>query len=106
MRAPVIRISIGKNEANFSDVVELKLEESWAWLKGGIAAMKGNLDYYFGIDRAHYAMHNISFWEPLADANQMTSFAPLLTLGKEFVELGVRFERPIPNCDTLWQIRD
>jgi hypothetical protein len=33
----------------------------------------------------------------------MATFAPMLELAKEFTALGVRFERPILNFDTLWR---
>jgi hypothetical protein len=49
-------------------------------------------------------MHNVSIWESVADANQMATFAPMLALAAAFIALGVRFEQPILNCDTLWQL--
>jgi hypothetical protein len=103
MKAPVIRISIGKFDADKATIVEGKLRESRARLETGIRAMNGNIAYYVGIDRLSNAMHNVSVWETVSDANQMATFAPMLALGAEFAELGVRFERPILNCDTLWE---
>jgi hypothetical protein len=47
-------------------------------------------------------MHNVSLWETAEDANQMASFQPMLDLAGEFVALGVRFQRPILNFETLW----
>ncbi|MGA7810994.1 hypothetical protein [Bradyrhizobium sp.] len=104
MKAPTIRISIGKFDADQAAIVEKKLHDSRTALESGIRAMRGNLAYYVGIDRANNAMHNVSIWESVADANQMATFAPMLALGAEFATLGVRFERPILNCDTLWQL--
>ena len=66
--------------------------------------MNGNLGYYVGIDHTNNAMHNVSLWENLANANQMATFVPMLELAAEFTALGVRFERPILNFVTLWQI--
>lgn len=103
MHAPVIRVSIGKFDASKAAIVEAKLKESRARLESGIRAMKGNLAYCAGIDRASNALHNVSFWESVSDANQMATFAPMLALAEEFTALGVRFERPILNFDTLWQ---
>jgi hypothetical protein len=34
----------------------------------------------------------------------MATFAPMLALAEEFTAIGVRFEWPILNFDTLWQI--
>jgi hypothetical protein len=34
----------------------------------------------------------------------MATFEPMLALATEFVALGVRFDRPILNCNTLWQL--
>jgi hypothetical protein len=104
MNAPVIRISIAKFDADKAAIVEEKLQKSRAQLEGGIRAMTGSLAYYVGIDRTANAMHNVSVWQSVADANQMTNFAPMLALGAEFAALGVRFERPILNCETLWQL--
>jgi hypothetical protein len=104
MKAPVIRISIGKFDAGNAAVVAEKLRESRARLEDGIRAMNGNIAYYVGIDRSNNAMHNVSVWETVADADQMATFAPMIALGAEFAALGVRFDRPILNCDTLWQL--
>jgi hypothetical protein len=104
MNAPVIRISIGRFDAENADAVETKLVASKAGLESGIRAMKGNLGFFAGIDRVNHAMHNVSIWESVADANQMATFAPMLALAVEFTALGVRFQQPILNFDTLWQI--
>lgn len=103
MRGLAIRISIGKFNPDRAAVVEAKLMESKARLESGVRAMKGNLAYYAGVDRTNNAMHNVSFWESVDDANQMATFPPMLGLA-EFTALGVRFERPILNFETLWQI--
>ena len=104
MKAPVIRISIGKFDVDKAAIVENKLAESKARLETGIRGLKGNIAYYVGIDRTNNAMHNVSVWESVADANQMAAFSPMIALGTEFAALGVRFDRPILNCDTLWQV--
>ena len=103
MDAPVIRISIGRFDPEQASVVETKLRSSKESLESGIRAMKGNLAYFVGIDRTNHVMHNVSVWETIGDANQMGAFAPMLALAAEFTTLGVRFEQPILNFDTLWQ---
>jgi hypothetical protein len=104
MNAPVFRISIGKFDPDKASAVETKLQGSRTLLESGIRAMSGNLAYYVGIDRINQAMHNVSVWESVTDANQMATFAPMLALAAEFTTLGVRFDRPILNFDTLWQL--
>ncbi len=104
MNAPVIRISIGKFEPDRAAAVAVMLQESRARLESGIRAMTGNLAYYVGIDHINHAMHNVSIWNSVAEANQMSNFAPMLALAAEFTTLGVRFEQPILNFDTLWQL--
>jgi hypothetical protein len=102
MRAPVIRISLGFFDADMTDMVEAKLAGTRERLEPGIRAMPGNLGYFAGIDRVNCAMHNVSLWESVADAEQMASFKPMLDLAGEFAALGVRLQRPILNCATLW----
>jgi hypothetical protein len=90
--------------ATRGQIIEENLHESRARLENGIRALNGNITFYAGIDRSNNAMHNVSFWETVADANQMATFEPMLALATEFVALGVRFDRPILNCNTLWQL--
>lgn len=106
MGASVIRISLGFFDADKADLIEAKLAETRERLEPGIRALPGNLGYFVGIDRANNAMHNVSFWETVVDANQMASFAPMLALAGEFSALGVRFQRPILNFETLWSLDD
>jgi hypothetical protein len=106
MRTPVIRISLGYFDADKLDLVEAKLVETRGRLEPGIRAMRGNLGYFVGVDRLSNAMHNVSLWETIEDANQMASFKPMLDLAIEFLALGVRLNRPILNCETLWSFED
>ena len=104
MRAPVIRISLGFFDADKAGLIETKLAETRERLEPGVRALSGNLGYFAGIDRSNNAMHNVSLWESVEDANQMASFPPMLDLAGEFIALGVRFQRPILNFETLWSI--
>jgi hypothetical protein len=103
MRAPVFRISIGRFDAALAGEVEAKLLATKERLEPGVRALRGNLGYFAGVDRANNAMHNVSVWETVADAKQMDSFPPMIKLAAEFTATGVRFDRPIMNFDTLWQ---
>ncbi len=95
-------IALGFFDADKADLVETKLADTRERLEPGIRAMRGNLGYFVGIDRAANAMHNVSLWETIGDAEQMASLQPMLDLAGEFIALGVRFQRPILNCATLW----
>jgi hypothetical protein len=104
MAAPVIRISMGSFDADKAALVEAKLIESKAALEAGIRAMRGNLGYYAGVDRRNNAMSNVSLWENVEAAEQMASFQPMIDLAGAFVALGVRFQRPILNLATVWEL--
>jgi hypothetical protein len=104
MPVPVIRISLGTFDADKIAIVEAKLMESKAALEAGIRAMRGNLGYYVGIDRKNNAISNVSFWDSVEAAEQMATFQPMLDLASTFVALGVRFQRPILNFATLWEL--
>jgi hypothetical protein len=100
----VVRISLGRFDADKFDAIRRLLEQSRETLDPAIRALKGNLGYYVGIDRENSAMTNVSLWATRADAEQMASLQPMLDLAKTFVDAGVRFERPITNHETLWTI--
>jgi hypothetical protein len=104
MAVPVIRISLGTFDADKAAIVEAKLIESKAALEAGIRAMHGNLGYYVGVDRSANTMSNVSLWESVKAAEQMATFQPMIDLGAKFVALGVRFQRPILNLTTVWEL--
>jgi hypothetical protein len=105
MAAPVIRVSLGTFDADKAAIVEAKLIESKAALESGIRAMRGNLGYYVGVDRSNSAMSNVSVWESVEAAEQMATFQAMIDLASTFVALGVRFQRPILNFTTVWELR-
>ena len=49
-------------------------------------------------------MTNVSVWDTLEDAQQMASLREMLDLAGTFAELGVQFDRPITNHETLWTL--
>ncbi len=100
----VVRGSIGFFEADNASAVEARLIESKSELEAGIRAMRGNLGHYVGIDRKNNAISNVSAWESLEAAEQMATFQPMLDLAGRFIALGVRFQRPILNFTTLWEL--
>ena len=100
----IIRISRGTFDPTRYDEVAERLNTSQAQLIPAVTALPGNLSFYAGIDRASNSMVNLSVWETIEHAKQMDSLAPMLALAGEFQKLGVQFERPITNYETLWMI--
>jgi hypothetical protein len=99
---PVVRVSILTiPDGQIGEAAESmrKAEEE---LKG-IRTLKGLRAYFAGVDRARSQLTNVSVWDSAEDAEQMSSFQPMLDLGKRFAARGATFLRPIPNFDCLWQ---
>jgi quinol monooxygenase YgiN len=69
-----------------------------------IRRLPGCLSYYAATDAASSTMVNVSFWDTLEHAQAMATLPEMGELAKEFVALGVEFERPIVNYQTLWQL--
>jgi len=104
MKNKVVRISIGRFDHEKLESVKRALAATQEKLTPGIKSMKGNIGNFAGIDYENSAMVNVSLWDSLSSAKQMDSFQPMLDLAKEFVVMGVRFERPILNFESLWTI--
>jgi hypothetical protein len=100
----VVRISLGRFDASRYPIVRALLDDSQASLKPAIGRLNGNLAYYVGIDRENSTMTNVSVWASLDDAMQMASLPQMLALARTFTEMGVSFETPITNHETLWSI--
>jgi hypothetical protein len=101
---PVVRISRGAFPPERYESVKARLTQSQETLIPAIRQLNGLLHYYAGIDAVANTMINVSVWQSLADSKQMETLAPMLALAKEFIDLGVTFERPIINYDTVWEI--
>ncbi len=99
----IIRISRGSFKPEDFERIQKLLDESQHTLIPAIRQMTGCLHYWAGIDRHSNAMVNVSVWRSLHDAKQMETLAPMLALAQEFIELGVRFERPIINYEVRWE---
>lgn len=101
---PVVRISRGSFKPEDYERTKARLDESYRTLAPAVRSLSGCMHYWAGIDRTTNTMVNVSVWKSLSDAKQMDTLAPMLALAGEFVNLGVVFERPIANYETLWQI--
>jgi hypothetical protein len=100
----VVRISLGRFDAENYQHIRQLLDDSQKTLIPAIKALKGNQSYYVGIDQQNSAMTNVSIWDTIEDAQQMASLQAMLDLAKTFIDAGVKFERPITNHQTLWSL--
>jgi quinol monooxygenase YgiN len=104
MQLPVLRLSRGSFPAEKYAAVRDRLEDAQSSLVPAIKALQGCLHFWAGTDPASNTMVNISVWATLDDAKQMETLAPMLALASEFISLGVQFERPITNYQSLWEV--
>jgi len=100
----IVRISRGSFAPQNYETIKTRLDAAQSTLVPAIRQLAGCLHYFAAIDRESSSMINVSVWRSLADAQQMQTLAPMLALAEEFTREGVRFERPIINYETLWQI--
>jgi quinol monooxygenase YgiN len=101
---PIVRISRGSFAPESYDQVRQRLDAAQESLIPAIRQLSGCLHYYAAIDRASSSIVNVSVWRSLADAQQMQTLAPMQALAEAFTREGVRFERPVINYETLWEI--
>jgi hypothetical protein len=80
------------------------MAESYAVLEPGIRGMHGLIHFYTGEDADSNSLSNVSVWRSLEDAKQLDTYQPMLDLGKVFVSKGARFERPVMNYVSQWEI--
>lgn len=104
MQMPVLRLSRGSFPAEKYTIVRDRLQSAQSSLVPAIKALRGCIHFWAGIDPVSNTMVNISVWATLDDAKQMESLAPMLALATEFAAMGVQFERPITNHESLWEI--
>lgn len=99
-----VRISKGKYSPGLHAEVMSRLEASSNSLVPAISAMAGCQSYYVGADEASCTMVNVSVWDTLEHAQAMGTLPEMAGLAKDFIALGVEFERPIVNYSVLWQL--
>ena len=104
VRRPIVRISRGSFAPESYDQVRQQLDAAQESLIPAIRQLAGCLHYFAAIDRESSSMVNVSVWRSLADAQQMQTLAPMLALADAFTREGVRFERPVINYETVWEI--
>jgi hypothetical protein len=99
---PIVRISMGVYPPDKEREVVEGLSFSGKAIESAITKLPGLISYYSGVDRNTKVMMNVSLWKDVPSANQMSTLQAMLDLGGVFTNLGVKFTRPIPNCETLW----
>jgi quinol monooxygenase YgiN len=99
-----LRISKGSYAPELHSEVTARLNASSESLVPAIRAMPGCLSYYAGNDQASNTMVNVSVWDTLEHAQAMASLPEMSALAKDFIGIGVQFERPIVNYPVLWQL--
>jgi quinol monooxygenase YgiN len=99
-----VRISRGQYKPELHAEVTARLEAAAKSLIPAITAMPGCLSYYAGSDSTSNSMVNVSLWDTMEHAQAMGSLPEMAALAKEFIALGVEFERPIVNYAVLWEL--
>ena len=102
--ARVVRISRASFAPEKYDDIKDRLDRAQNVLAPAIQGLHGCIHYFAAIDRESSTMVNVSVWQSVEDAKQMQTLAPMLALAEEFTREGVRFERPILNYETLWEV--
>jgi hypothetical protein len=101
VRVSILNIPADRLEELQSAMVAAEVELA------GIKQLRGLKMYFVGVDVDTSQFTNVSVWDTVEDAKQMSSFQPMLDLGARFASVeGVSFVRPIPNFSELWKWGD
>ena len=103
--SPVVRVSILTIPPDRIDEAVEAMRKAETDLVG-IKKLKGLRTYFAGVDRIRSQLTNVSVWDSVEHAEQMSSFQAMLDLGKSFAAKGATFLRPIPNFQCLWEWGD
>ena len=99
----VVRISKGRFAPDrFAEVARL-IEESDAALTPAIRKLRGLKYYHAGVDRETNTVVNVSIWEDMPTAQQMSTLAEMLAQRPILEGAGVVFDK-IANYEPLWKI--
>ena len=100
----IVRLSRGRYPPSKHHEIVQRLRDSALSLLLAIRSLPGCLSYYAAADEESGTLINVSVWDTFAHAQAMAALAPMLALAAEFAALGVDFERPIINNETLWSL--
>ena len=99
-----VRISKGRYPRDLHAEVSARLNAASVLLVPAIQRLPGCRGYFAGADEDSCTMVNVSLWDTLEHAQAMAALPEMGALAKEFVALGVEFERPIVNYPVMWQL--
>jgi len=100
---PVVRVGILTVPRDRIDEAAEAMRRAEAELIG-IKQLPGLRAFFAGVDRERAQLTNVSVWDSVEHAEQLSTFQPMLDLGKKFAaEVRATFVRPIPNFECLWQ---
>ncbi|MDP9012100.1 MAG: hypothetical protein M3O41_05495 [Pseudomonadota bacterium] len=102
---PVVRVSILTIPRDRIDQAADAMQKAETALIG-IKQLTGLRAYFAGVDRDRSQLTNVSVWDSVEHADQMSTFQPMLDLGEKFAAEGATFLRPIPDFQCLWQWGD
>jgi quinol monooxygenase YgiN len=99
-----VRISRGSYSPQLHLEVSRRLNAASRSLVPAIRQLPGCVSYFAGSDAESSTLVNVSVWDTLEHAEAMSSLAEMLALAKDFIAIGVEFERPIVNYECMWQL--
>lgn len=100
----IVRISKGRYRPDLHAEVTSRMNAASDSLVPAIRALPGCVSYYVATEEATCTIVNVSVWDSLEHAQAMATLPEMGQLAKEFIALGVEFERPIVNYPVLWQL--
>jgi len=101
---PAIRISRGAFPPEKFDVVREAFAASQAAFEPATRRLRGHRMSYAAIDATSSSIVYVSFWDDVESAMQLGLLPEMQTAGSELLKLGVQFERPIVNHETVWSV--
>lgn len=101
---PVVRVSLAWFPPEKADEVARVMDYTGQPLETAIRGLPGLISFYSGIDRQRHALVNVSLWESVEAAEQLTTLQAMLDAGGVLTRLGAEFVRPIVNAETLWSL--
>jgi quinol monooxygenase YgiN len=99
-----VRVSKASYAAAIHSEVSERLNSSSQSLIPALQRLPGCVSFFASADAASNTMVNVSVWDTLEHAEALTSLSEMTALFKEFVQIGVEFERPVINYEVMWQL--